>query len=295
LRTFHFLRLVRPANIVTSIADVLAGIAIAGFFTQPNLQSANWLSVFLLCLSTACLYGGGIVFNDVFDAELDKLERPERPIPSGLVGLKQAKALGSILLLAGIVLAFAVNLAAGILAFLIAVLALLYDKYSKHHTYIGPFNMGLCRGLNLLLGISIFNSALENWYLLAIIPILYIFSITLISQGEVHGGGKAKLFTAALLYTFVAGSIVVISVINQQALQTVLLVVPFLTMIFRPLINAIRQPTGKNIGRAVKAGVISLILMDAAWAACFFSLYAGLFIACLLPISIWLGKRFAVT
>jgi 4-hydroxybenzoate polyprenyltransferase len=280
---------------VTSVADVLAGIAIAGFFALPNLHSADWLSVFFLCLSTACLYGGGIVFNDVFDAALDKVERPERPIPSGLVGLQQATVLGSVLLIAGVVLAMGVNQTAGVLAFLIAVLALLYDKYLKHYTFLGPLNMGLCRGLNLLLGISIFSSALENWYLLAILPVLYIFSITLISQGEVHGGGKTKLYTAALLYTLVAGSIVAISITNKQVLQTILLVIPFLVMIFTPLINAIRQPTGKNIGGAVKAGVISLILMDAAWAACFFSIYAALFIACLLPVSIFLGKRFAVT
>lgn len=203
--------------------------------------------------------------------------------------------MGSILLLAGITLAAMVHQVAGIIALLIAALALLYDKFSKHHAFLGPLNMGLCRGFNLLLGISISMAALEQWYLLGIIPVLYIFSITLISQGEVHGGGKMKLMTAALLYSFVAASIIVLSIINRQVWQTVLLVVPFLIMIFKPLIKAIREPVGKNIGKAVKAGVISLICMDAAWAACFHSLYAGLFIACLLPVSIWLGKRFAVT
>jgi 4-hydroxybenzoate polyprenyltransferase len=35
--------------------------------------------------------------------------------------------------------------------------------------------------------------------------------------------------------------------------------------------------------------------MDAAWAAAFGSVYAAIVIACLLPLSIWLAKRFAVT
>ncbi|MFD2143929.1 hypothetical protein [Mucilaginibacter antarcticus] len=52
---------------------------------------------------------------------------------------------------------------------------------------------------------------------------------------------------------------------------------------------------GPNIGKAVKAGVISLILMDAAWAAAFGSMWAGMFIACLLPLSMWFAKAFAVT
>jgi 4-hydroxybenzoate polyprenyltransferase len=66
-------------------------------------------------------------------------------------------------------------------------------------------------------------------------------------------------------------------------------------MIFRPLFKAIQNPIGKNIGRAVKAGVISLILMDAAWAVTFSTVYTALLIACLLPLSIWLAKFFAVT
>ena len=72
----------RPANIVTAVADILAGIAMAGtlYFKQFDITA-----IILLILSTAFLYGGGVVMNDVFDADLDKVERPERPIPSGLI------------------------------------------------------------------------------------------------------------------------------------------------------------------------------------------------------------------
>jgi len=94
----------RPANVVTSVADILAGIAISGILTAGFV--VPWLSVFYLCASTACLYAGGIVFNDVFDAELDKIERPERAIPSGIISLQNATLLGSLLLLAAIGLAF---------------------------------------------------------------------------------------------------------------------------------------------------------------------------------------------
>ena len=63
------------------------------------------LPVFLLVLATVGLYGGGVVFNDVFDAELDKIERPERPIPSGLVTKQSASFLGLLLLLMAIIAA----------------------------------------------------------------------------------------------------------------------------------------------------------------------------------------------
>jgi 4-hydroxybenzoate polyprenyltransferase len=196
-KIFDYLRMMRPANVVTSIADVLAGAAIAGTFSA-GVFNDHLLAIVLLSFSTACLYGGGIVFNDVFDAELDKIERPERAIPSGIISLQQATLFGSILLLTGVILACLVNPVSAILAAGISFFALLYNKISKHHPFFGPFNMGVCRGLNLLLGISIITASLTQWYFLAIVPIIYIFSITMISRGEVHGGGKQNLYIAGL-------------------------------------------------------------------------------------------------
>ncbi|MDB5030774.1 UbiA-like protein EboC [Mucilaginibacter sp.] len=289
-----YLRLMRPANIVTSVADVLAGVAISGYFYHLTLTTGGLYPVALLCLSTIGLYGGGIVFNDVFDAELDKIERPERAIPSGLVSKKEASYLGAFLLLWGIGFAFSYSNHAGAIAVAIAFFALLYNKISKHYAFFGPLNMGLCRGLNLLLGISIVVSSINQYWYLAIVPILYIFSITMISQGEVHGGNKRNLYIGGSLYAVVIIAILYYSIIQNQFI-TILFILPFAWMIFKPLITAIHHPIGKNIGMAVKAGVISLILMDAAWAAAFGSIWAAIFIACLLPVSMRFAKMFAVT
>jgi len=291
--------MMRPANIVTSVADVLAGIAIAGYFTNLPLLTNSFYSVVLLCLSTMGLYGGGIVFNDVFDADLDAKERPERAIPSGLVSKGEATALGIFLLLWGIGFGYAHSPQSGLTAVFIAFFALLYNRISKHHRFFGPLNMGFCRGLNLLLGISIVTGALVQWYYLAAVPILYIFSITMISRGEVHGSNKRNLYIGASLYLIVIFSIHFISshqgVWPRTMLYTLVFLVPFGWMIFKPLAVAIKNPIGKNIGAAVKAGVISLILMDAAWAAAFGAIYPAIFIACLLPVSISLSRWFAVT
>lgn len=174
----------RPANIVTSVADVLAGIAISGFLANGSFQFQHLVPILLLCFSTIGLYGGGVVFNDVFDAELDRIERPERPIPVGLITIREAATLAVIMLIAGILAAGFTSLTSGILAFLIAVSALVYDKWGKHHSFAGPINMGLCRGFNLLLGISIIPSAVNNWWYLALVPVIYIASITMISRGK---------------------------------------------------------------------------------------------------------------
>ncbi|RYD88738.1 MAG: polyprenyltransferase [Sphingobacteriales bacterium] len=285
----------RPANIVTSVADVLAGAAIAGVLTNDLLLDEHLPSVAFLCFSTACLYGSGVVFNDVFDAELDKVERPERAIPSGMISVVQASILGTVLLCAGIASAAACGFIPAIVAIAITVFALQYNRLTKHHPFFGPFNMGICRGLNLLLGISVSGGALNEWYYLIIIPVVYIFSITMISRGEVHGGKKRNLYIASLLYAIVACTLVFFALRYGRLLESSAFIIAFLLMIYTPLAKAIKYPIGKNIGGAVKGGVIALILMDAAWAATFSSIYVALAIACLLPISIWLSKIFAVT
>ncbi|SFE21963.1 UbiA-like protein EboC [Spirosoma endophyticum] len=286
------LSLTRPANLVTAIADVLAGMAIAGYFMLPGLALApvGWLS-----LATVGLYGGGVVFNDVFDAELDAVERPERPIPSGIINKNTAVLVGSALLIVGIATSFLVNQTAGFLAIAISIASLVYDRFGKHHNWLGPVNMGLCRGLNLLLGVSVLPEQVLPWAWVGLVPIAYIAAITMISRGEVHGGSPTILRVAGLLYALVIGCVAALAQ-RQQQLGTAL---PFLILfgyyIFPPLWRAVKDPTGPNIGLAVRAGVLSLIVMNAAWVASFASFPLAMLVFCLLPLSRLLAKVFAVT
>jgi 4-hydroxybenzoate polyprenyltransferase len=285
----------RPANIVTSVADVLAGIAISGYVVNRNFSIPDISPILLLTLSTIGLYGGGVVFNDVFDAKLDLVERPERPIPRGAVSIKEGAFLGSILLLIGVIAALFVNIVSALLSVSIVIAALFYDKWSKHHAIAGPLNMGFCRGLNLLLGISIVSSSVAVWWFLAIVPVLYIAAITMISRGEVHGGSKSTLYLAAFFYCVVISSILFFAFPAKTMWWSIVFLLPFSIMIFSALIKAIRLPSPKNIGLAVKSGVIALILMNASWAAAFDAINLAFLILLLLPLSLWLAKIFAVT
>lgn len=293
-KLFGYLRLARPANIVTAIADVLAGVALSGLLLSI-LDNENYINILLLCMATIGLYGGGIVYNDVFDIDLDRIERPERTIPSGLISLQEATIWGTSLLIFGILMAFLVNSTAGVLAILTSVAALTYNKWGKHHPLLGPPNMGLCRGLNLLLGISILpNRVWETWYI-ALVPILYISAITLISRGEVHGSDRKPLYTAGVLYCIVILLILVFSWNQGMVMEVSIFLLTFALMIFKPLLLAIKKPTGPAIGKSVKAGVMALILMNASWAAASGAWTLALFIVILLPLSFWLSRQFAVT
>lgn len=261
----------------------------------------EWLwPVLLLLVATKGLYGGGVVMNDVFDAELDAVERPERPIPSGLVPKGQARAWGLGLLLMGIVAAGFVHWPQFFslsfwLALAIAFAALLYDGWGKHQQIFGPINMGICRGLNLLLGMSLMPEAVSRYGYLALVPIVFIAAITMISRGEVHGGKANTMVGAGFMYAAVITAIALHAFQNGYFLQANIFLVLFVLLAVPPLFRARNNPTGPNIGKAVKAGVLSLILMNAAWAAAFGALPLAVAMLGLLPLSILLAKAFAVT
>lgn len=287
-----FLRLTRPANIVTAVSDILAGAAIAGYAGDMT----GFPAVLILIVATIGLYGGGVVFNDVFDAALDRIERPERPIPSGLISEREGAFLGLSLLIVGVAAAFGLApYPSGLIAFAIAGAALIYDKWSKHHPVLGPLNMGLCRGLNLLLGMSLLPQVLPAYGYFALVPIVYIAAITMISRGEVHGGKSKTILFAAFLYMVVIVSILYVSIGHGNSMYTIFFLVVLSALIYPPLLRAFRAPVGGNIGRAVKAGVLALIVMNASWAAAFGALYMALAIVLLLPVSILLARLFAVT
>lgn len=283
-----YLQLTRPANLVTAIADILAGMAIAQF-TFSSFEPA-WL-----VLSTLGLYGGGVVMNDVFDARLDAVERPERPIPSGRVPLKSATFMGLSLLLLGILAAVIFSIQSGMIAAVVAALTILYNRFAKHHVFFGPLTMGMCRGGNLLLGMSVLPESFQSWSFVALLPIAYIGAITLISQDEVHGGKRRTLYIAAFLYLMVLTAQMYVAQMQGNMLFALPFVILHAWLIGRPLYNAMQNPVGPLIGKAVKAGVLSLIVMNASWCMVFGFWPIAFAVLALLPLSILLARVFAVT
>ena len=293
-----YARLARPANLPTAAADILAGIAVTGVFSTSGTDifftAISGMNMAFLVFASVFLYAGGVILNDVFDYRIDAVERSERPIPSGLVSLKSAAIYGAAAVLIGVVLAFLVTATSGYIAIALAAAILLYDAVAKKHDFFGPLSMGICRGINLILGMSILGS-LRYWWL-AVIPIVYIFAITLISRGEVHGKNKNHIVLAGVLYAGVIFTVLSLAYLYTDSLLFPLLFLALFSIsVFRPLLKAYSENSPENIKKAVMAGVLSLVVLDAAIAVSFSTWWYGLLILALLPVSMALSKLFAVT
>ena len=289
LRAWPYLQLMRPPNLVTSAADILAGFAAAG--AEHRLSSLPFLIG-----ASVLLYAGGVVLNDVFDARLDSSERPERPIPSGRVPLRDAALFGGVLLSGGIILATCASMLSGLLASAIAMLVIVYNWRSKHNKIAGPIVMGLCRSFNLLLGISALPLLVaQRWYL-ALIPLAYIAAITAISTGEVHGGERKTGTLALVLVGIVLTALLALGF--TPGFRFIYLLPFVLLLAWRvvpPFWRAYRTLDPMMIRKAVKAGVLSLIVLDAAVAGGYAGLWFGLGVLVLLLLASWIARPFAVT
>ena len=286
MRLSPYLHLIRPANVVTALADVLAGYAVAGFGNRSDLR---WL-----LLATACLYAGGVVLNDVFDRDVDRRERPERPIPSGKVTVGAAATLGAVLLAAGIGAASLVNPTAAVVAALTAAAILLYDAWTKRFALIGPVNMGLCRALNLMLGIAVVPHALEQAWMLGALPLVYITAVTALSRGEVHGSRRRVAAFALISLTVVLSALFGLAGIAGSWAGLVLAAV-LGWQVLPPFAAAYQSPDAGRIRHAIRTGVLSLVVLDAAIGATYRGPWYGLLILASGTIAWLLARVFAVT
>jgi len=119
-----FFELVRVRNALIAFLGVFIGALLSPY-------PACALAILAAGLSAALILAGGNAINDYFDVNIDRVNKPKRPIPSGRISSTAAVAIALILFLAGIILATAINKYCLAIAILNTIILILYAKYSK--------------------------------------------------------------------------------------------------------------------------------------------------------------------
>jgi 4-hydroxybenzoate polyprenyltransferase len=262
------LRLARIPNVFTAIANVIAGAMLA---RGGALRACD----LILAAASACLYLAGMVLNDFFDRDIDALERPERPIPSGEVTPGTALALGTALVGGGIGLAAWYSSTAGAVAAALACAILLYDGALKSSP-LGPLAMGACRFLNVCLGLSVLGGAAppERWMWIAPLTMgAYTTALTVLARDEVAGTSRARARECAALIGGVLGAALAALVVFSPAshLAGFLWLAPFAGFVAWQarglLAPLVAEPSPATVGRAIGGGILLMPAIDAAMVA----------------------------
>lgn len=284
MRLKPYLQLIRLPNLFTSGADSLAGWLIGGGALAAWPQ---WLPV---VLASMVLYAAGIALNDVFDLDLDRAERPFRPIPSGAVGVRFATGLSVLGFVAGLgLVAWTGSLAALAVAAALILAVLGYDA-GLRRTAAGPVVMGLCRALNLGLGLTLAQGRLQaplDWpfWLIPAGYGLFVMGLTIASRSETHTGqtdlvrlglavenaSLGLLAALALGLTLLPGRIAQTDPYGPgrglDALMGLIALGLVALAVNRAGARALSQPEPATIQRLVKTSVLSLVWIDVALTA----------------------------
>lgn len=199
-------QLFRPPNLFT-----VPGDPILGYLIGAGTLAAIDFSLVLVTLSALCLYAYGLLSNDLADLAEDRLKRPDRPLPSGLVSPSAAKFAAFLLLAAGLILAFNINKNAFYIAFFLAVFIFLYNNFFKKNSVLGPFTVALCRAFSVILGYSAaFKShRIDSMlYIVAFTWLLYFFAVSLAAYYETEQDkqvrGTFMMFMVPILWMVTA-------------------------------------------------------------------------------------------
>ncbi len=166
-----FLKMMRPINcLISSFSILIVGITLFGmnFITEPRLFLAaiGMLVVFFFT-------GAGNILNDYMDREIDKINHPDRPIPSGKISPKTALFFSISLFTLGVVISFFLPLyMPQIIVISAVILMIIYESLLKSRGLAGNIIISGLTGMVFIFGGSIY----QRFYLPVILGLLSFLS-----------------------------------------------------------------------------------------------------------------------
>lgn len=307
----QYMLLVRLPNIFTTPSNIFAG-----YFSIIGSNDFNFVHISLLVASSALLYTYGIVLNDYYDIEIDRLERSSRPLPSGKIPKRIGLGLAIVSLIVGNVIASFVSVTSLLVSAVLSFMIFAYDHSIKRSRF-GPMTMSTTRFLNILLGATpaLYPGAWQSNYQHAgaeSIPLgnmlfaagsmfVYIYAITLLSRIEVGRHPKQAYYQAirqsfALIIAVVTGTI--LFALSREAIEMSISIILFSFTAYYALKNAIaararQQP--QLLQNAIRILLLSIAILDSIFITAFAGIYYAFFALVLIAPSIVLARKLYVT
>jgi 4-hydroxybenzoate polyprenyltransferase len=188
-----YAELTRVSNLPTVLPNVLVGAAIGA-----EGGSLSWVRVVPCALAVSFFYLAGMALNDAADVEVDRVERPERPIPSGRIALTAARRMVAVAFLLGLALLAPLGVVAFGLGVVLVVVIVAYDLLHRRHAWT-VLLMGAARGMIYPLAAAAvawpFHVGKALWF--AITVLIYTTAFTIVARAENREQLDARRWLAA--------------------------------------------------------------------------------------------------
>ncbi|GAB4180419.1 MAG: UbiA family prenyltransferase [Calditrichia bacterium] len=187
-----FIEISRPANVIIGIFSVFVAIYITKITPQPFV----WISV---AITAACFTAGANAINDVYDVEIDKINRPDRPLPAGKLTQKEAVRFSLLCFFFGFIPNVWLSWWNQIIAVIAIIFLILYTPYLKKRLILGNLLVSFITGLAFVYG-----AAAAGKMSLGIYPAIIAFFIHLTREiikdlEDREGDKKAGATTLAVM------------------------------------------------------------------------------------------------
>jgi 4-hydroxybenzoate polyprenyltransferase len=321
-----YFQLFRISNIFTVPPDIIVGFLAVSIYSSSSIVYGI-SDLVALIFSSVLLYIGGLVLNDLFDIKVDRLERPNRPLPSGRIKKGKAILITVLLFSLGLVLATIVSPTAVGISLLMIVGIIAYN-YKIKNGYFRPYLMAAIRALNVIYGASfIFDipitsigskqgimipsstSTLDPWLLLTVAAstvYFHIFVLTSLSKSEAAQEFskikiKLNIQNIQIIYLiFLIISISIAIIFTPYKLDFLLFILLFLFLINLLFNRALKRGNGQGQDQAliqfvVKNMLILLIVLDSAFIAGEAGILSGSIVVMLSIPCLILSKKISMT
>jgi 4-hydroxybenzoate polyprenyltransferase len=271
---------------------------LTGYFAAVTVAEANSVHLIALMVSSGLLYIGGIVLNDYFDVEIDKRERPFRPLPSGNISKRHALAIAMVAMLIANTIASVLGPISVAVSLVLTFAIIVYD-YRLKHGFSGPFAMGSARFLNVIFGASPVLLYLNN-HSYAILGtaaaslFLYIVAITLLSKKEA-GNERPNSTTAFLMVFGIISGVTTLGLLLLQLQWAFLLNLSIFAAVMIVTFRKYLMKELPSVQKAVRNMVISVIILDSVFVSGTAGLPYGLATLLLIVPAVVLAKKLYVT
>ena len=259
------IEILRPINDIMGSLTVIIGI----LNTRTNISAyLVIINIILGVITYFFVAGSGMVINDMYDLEIDKINRPERPIPSGRITIKQAKIIFLTTYGIGVGLSifhsffFNIGFLNIILAVFFGFIGWVYAKWGKKSGFLGNIIVSISFSIGLIYGAILNNSNIP--------PYIYFFFLTsfflLLSREVIKGcedieGDKEQNVKTLAIRIGVKKSTIIAMIFSFAAI--LFFILPYFTPIINPFLFLISMFFGLvDVGYAIILMISSKLIKE---------------------------------